>query len=79
MGIKNIFKNLKYCRNNEKDIDINEIMYVISTNPNSILLDVRSPQEFKEGHLNGAINIPLYELESCCTCKLKERKFPVAI
>ena len=73
MGIKNIFKNLKYCRNNKKDINIDEIMYVISTNPNSILLDVRSPQEFKEGHLNGAINIPLYELESCCTCKLKEK------
>ena len=73
MHIKNIFKNLKYCRNNERDININELMYVISTNPNSILLDVRSPQEYKEGHLNGAINIPLYELEMCCDCNLKEK------
>lgn len=55
------------------DININEIMDIKRTNPNSILLDVRSPQEFKEGHLNGAINIPLYELEMCCTCKLKEK------
>ena len=29
---------------------------------NVILLDVRSPQEFEEGHLIGAINIPTYEL-----------------
>lgn len=28
-----------------------------------ILLDVRSPQEFKEGHLNGAINVPLCEVK----------------
>ncbi|WP_256679159.1 rhodanese-like domain-containing protein, partial [Pseudomonas sp. MWU12-2323] len=27
------------------------------------LLDVRSPQEFAQGHLPGAINIPLEELE----------------
>lgn len=73
MHIKNIFKNLKHCRKNEQDININELMYVISSNPNSILLDVRSPQEFKEGHLNGAINIPLYELETCCHCNLKEK------
>ena len=73
MHIKNIFRSLKYCRNNERDININELMYVISTNPNSILLDVRSPQEYKEGHLNGAINIPLYELKMCCDCNLKEK------
>lgn len=27
------------------------------------LLDVRSPEEFAQGHLPGAINIPLEELE----------------
>ena len=26
------------------------------------MIDVRSPQEFKEGHLPGAINIPEYEI-----------------
>ncbi len=28
----------------------------------AILIDVRSIQEFKEGHINGAISIPYYEL-----------------
>lgn len=30
---------------------------------NGILIDVRSIQEYKEYHLNGAICIPLYELQ----------------
>lgn len=29
----------------------------------AVILDVRSPQEYEEGHLNGAILIPEYELE----------------
>ena len=29
----------------------------------AILLDVRSPQEYEEGHINGAILIPEYELK----------------
>ena len=27
------------------------------------LIDVRSGQEYEEGHLNGAINIPLFNIE----------------
>lgn len=29
----------------------------------AILIDVRSNQEYQEGHLNGAINIPVYDIE----------------
>ncbi len=29
-----------------------------------IILDVRNPDEFTEGHISGALNIPLPELES---------------
>ena len=36
---------------------------IINKNKKVLLIDVRSVQEFKEGHLRGAINIPLYELE----------------
>ncbi len=35
-----------------------------SLNGNDILLDVRTPQEFENGHIEGAINIPLDELRN---------------
>lgn len=36
---------------------------IIRNNPNAIILDVRSRQEYREGHIQGAINIPTYEIE----------------
>ena len=49
MKIKNILKKYRY---NENDININEVNEIRRTNRESILLDVRSLQEFQEGHLN---------------------------
>ena len=56
-----------------KDIRIEQLKDIVKINKKSVLIDVRSPLEFSEGHLNGAINIPLYELEACCECKLKDK------
>lgn len=70
MKIRNI---LKTYRNSRIDIDINELKEIINENEEAILLDVRSPLEFKEGHLKNAINIPLYDLESCCNYKIKDK------
>ncbi len=61
MNIKNIFSKLKKCRVNF-DITIDEMNDILRNNKEAILLDVRSPQEYFEGHLNNAINIPSYEL-----------------
>lgn len=49
MKIKNILKKYRY---NENDININELNEIRKTSKESILLDVRSLQEFNEGHLN---------------------------
>ena len=75
MKLYKIFKNYR----NSEDIKIEELKNLIKTNKEIILLDVRSPQEYKEGYLNGAINIPLYELEECCACKLKDRQKTIII
>ena len=45
-----IFKILKNYRNSE-DINIKELNNLINENKEMILLDVRSPQEYREGHL----------------------------
>ncbi|MEJ8604213.1 rhodanese-like domain-containing protein [Riemerella anatipestifer] len=50
----------------ELDIEITskaDIAKIINA-PNSILVDVRTPEEFAEGSANGAINIPLDQLEN---------------
>lgn len=41
----------KHIRCNINDIDINELNEILSLNPETILLDVRSKQEYNEGHL----------------------------
>ena len=58
---------------------------IIKNNSKVLLLDVRSLQEYNEGHLNGAINIPLSELKTkaniilnkndiiICYCQVGER------
>ena len=73
MNIRNIFYKSKKNRGNNNYIEIEEAKEIINNNSNSILFDVRSVQEYKEGHLQGAINIPIYELDIKYKKKLKEK------
>lgn len=59
--IKNIIKNKWYREIVEKDIGIEELKQF--QNEGAILIDVRSPQEYREGHIDGAILIPEYEMK----------------
>ena len=58
--IKKIQKNLKrISRNNE--INLKELYEL--ERKGAIIIDVRSPQEYNEGHIDGAILIPEYEID----------------
>lgn len=35
---------------------------IVASNPNTLILDVRSPGEFMSGHIPGAVNLPVQEL-----------------
>lgn len=48
---------LKKIFNNKPEID-----FAILVKKGAIIVDVRTPAEFKQGHIHGAINIPLNEL-----------------
>ena len=67
-------KMFKISNNREEtSIDYEEIKTIMKNDKNATLLDVRSPQEYREGHLDGCINIPLYDLERNCEELLKDK------
>ena len=56
-----MFCRKTHCRGMQNgDINIEELENKIKQG--AILIDVRSKQEYNEGHLQGAINIPEYEI-----------------
>lgn len=56
------YRKMWYRSIQNGDITIEELNNKVAQG--AILLDVRSNQEYKEGHLQGAINIPDYELKN---------------
>ena len=69
-----IFKRNK-CQSN-RILETNEIEYQElqeRAKTGAILLDVRSPQEYKEGHLQGAISLPEYEIKNNVENKISNR------
>lgn len=70
--------NIKWKRSIERnDINMEELKRLVSNG--AILLDVRSPQEYKEGHLEGAISIPEYELKSRSKNELQDKNINIII
>ena len=62
--MQNIF--LKKRTTEEQNIDYETAKIILKNEIDTLLIDVRSPQEYNERHLNGSINIPLYDLERKC-------------
>lgn len=63
-------KILKKLYRYKANISAKEMSEIMRTNDNAVLLDVRSTQEYYEGHINGSINIPVYDLEKTALSKL---------
>lgn len=62
--IQSIFR--KHRESNSNDIDYENVKMILKNDKDAVLLDVRSPQEYKEGHLENSINLPLYNIEQEC-------------
>lgn len=46
-----------------KSPDINRGVEEYSATPGAVLLDVRTPEEYREGHIPGSQNVPLQTLD----------------
>ncbi len=62
MNIINKVKRIILFRTSSKEIEQKEALDILKKHPNAILIDVRSSQEFNEGHLAGTINLPVYDI-----------------
>ena len=47
--------------------DINQGVADCRNTPGAILLDVRTPQEYREGHIPGSQNVPLQTIDKVAT------------
>ena len=74
--IQNIFNRYRQINNN---IDYEEAIMILKNDKEAILLDVRSPQEYRENHLSGSINLPLYNIESNCNEMLPNKEDTIII
>ena len=59
------------------DITIQELKN--KQNKGALVIDVRSSQEYNEGHISGAINIPEYEINSEINKILKDKEREIVL
>lgn len=64
-------KRIFYRSMDGKEINYCQAKRMIAQDPNVILLDVRSKQEYEEGHLSGSIPLCLYDI-----CKQANKVLP---
>lgn len=82
MKLKNFIKKLKRKTrgiSNIREIDYNTLMLLRRNNPNILLIDVRSPQEYAENRINSAINIPEYEINYKMIKRLPNKETPIIL
>ena len=46
--------------------------------PDAVLLDVRTPEEYRDGHVEGSLNLPLHELKKIETL-IPDKTSPVYV
>ena len=70
---------IKLFKRSMEDYEINIDELKRKQRNGAVIVDVRSSQEFKEGHINGAINIPYYEINKNVTNLLKDKNQEIVL
>ena len=56
-------KRIFYRSMNHQEVNYCQAKQMLMQNPSAVLLDVRSKQEYEEGHLSGSIPLCLYDID----------------
>lgn len=76
-ALKKVLK--KYRNYEDGSIDYENAKTILKNDKKAILVDVRSKQEYNEGHLEGSINIALYDLERGENEELKDKEATIIL
>lgn len=69
MGLFNFFRNI---------VDINTGVAEYETKDGAVLLDVRTADEYRDGHIDGSVNIPLDRIFSIAKT-IKDKNTPLFV
>ena len=75
--IKSLFKKKKDRNIDVYDIDEKDMNRILSEG--AILVDVRSPQEYEEGHMEGAILLPEYDIKKKASMLLPNKNMNIIV
>ena len=59
--------------NEIRHVSMNDIVKIMEENKDCVIVDVRTPDEYKEGHIPNAINIPNETINETVYNKLKDK------
>ena len=62
MKLRKLYNRL-FCRLDNTDFTQEEATEIYERT-NALLIDVRTPEEYRENHIEGAVNIPVYEIDN---------------
>lgn len=77
MLFKFLFKKKKDRSINKYDIDEKELNSIISKG--AVIVDVRSPQEYEEGHMEDAILLPEYDIKKKASGLLSDKNKAIVV
>ncbi len=72
-----IFQKQQLRNIEERDINMEQLQKMVEKG--AILVDIRSPQEYGEGHLQGSISIPEYEFRIKAKNILPDKNVPIIV
>ncbi len=58
-------------------VSAQELQSKMKGNKKTLLVDTRSPEEYREGHISGAVNIPAEQIKSRAGMLPKDRTTPI--
>ena len=62
MKLRKLYNRL-FCRLDKTDFTQEEATEIYERT-NALWIDVRTPEEYRENHIEGAVNIPVYEIDN---------------